>query len=114
MPDCNKIMDLLVQGHSYGQVQALAGCSHRAISKANRVLDEEQFSTREQLRDLSAEELDRFFRDGRRQAASQFVAIDVEAVLKARIGRKKLALTVLCARYLGSEGTGKTRFYWYE
>ena len=41
MPDCRKIMDLLIQGNSYRQIQALAGCSHRAISKANRVLDEQ-------------------------------------------------------------------------
>ena len=47
----------------------MAGCSHRAIARARRVLDEERLSSAEQVAALSAEDLDRLFADGRKNVA---------------------------------------------
>ena len=66
MADYRHIMSLLVRGYSYRQVEAMAGCSHRTIAKARQVLDAEGFTTDEQVKALTAEDLDRLFADGRK------------------------------------------------
>lgn len=114
MADYRKIMLLLLQGRSYRQVHTLLNCSHRTISKARQVLDEQGFTTQAQLKELSDEDLERCFTDGRRAVSASFVPIDIEAVIKARLGRKKPPLKVLWARYLRTEATGSQRHYQYE
>ena len=36
MTDYRYVMGLLVQGLAYGQIEAMAGCLHRAIARATR------------------------------------------------------------------------------
>jgi len=108
-------MSLLVRGYSYRDIEALALCSHRTIAKARQILDAEAFTTDEQVQTLTAEDVDRLFSDGRRSTSGDFVPIDIEAVVAARIGRKKPPLKVLWARYLRSRsGDGAERFYGYD
>lgn len=71
MADYRQVMTLLLQGYPYRQIESMAGCSHRTIAKAARVLEEEVLSTPEQVEALSVEELDRLFADGRKNAAGQ-------------------------------------------
>lgn len=114
MADYRKIMLLLLQGRSYRQVQTLLNCSHRTISKARQVLEQQEFTTPQQLKGLSDEALEQCFTDGRKAVSTSFVPIDIDAVIKARIGRKKPPLKVLWARYLRTETTGSQRHYQYE
>jgi transposase len=114
MADYRQVMALLLQGRPYRQIESMAGCSHRTIAKARRVLEEEALSTLEQIEALSVEELDRLFADGRKSAAGQFVPVDIDKVVKARLGRKKPPLKVLWARYLQSEAPVGVRHYGYE
>ena len=114
MTDYRYVMGLLVQGLAYRQIEAMAGCSHRAIARARRVLDEERLSSAEQVAALSAEDLDRLFADGRKNVAGEFVAVDIDKVVTARLGRKKPPLKVLWGQYLKSEAVGGARFYGYE
>ena len=114
MADYRHIMSLLVRGYSYREVQALAGCSHRTIAKARQVVDAEALTTDEQVQTLTAEDLDRLFTDGRKPLSGEFVPIDVEAVVAARIGRKKPPLKVLWARYLNTPAAGSARLYGYD
>ncbi|HMR50057.1 MAG TPA: IS21 family transposase [Arachnia sp.] len=106
-------MVLLVQGYPYRQIESMAGCSHRTIARAARVLGEEVLSTPEQIEALSVEDLDRLFADGRKSVVGQFVPVDVERVVKARMGRKKPPLKVLWARYLQVEAPVGVRHYGY-
>jgi transposase len=78
------------------------------------VLDDEQLTTAEQVAALTAEELDRLFADGRKGVVAEFVAVDIEKVVAARLGRKKPPLKVLWARYLKSDAAPGARFYGYE
>ena len=98
MADYRHIMSLLMRGYSYREVEALVGCSHRTIAKARQVLDGEGFTTDEQVQALTAEDVDRLFTDGRKSTSGEFVPIDIEAVVAARIGRKKPPLKV-CLLY---------------
>ena len=45
MADYRLIMTLLVQQRPYRQIEVMAGCSHRAIARARRVLEAERLST---------------------------------------------------------------------
>ncbi|MBF9337678.1 transposase, partial [Microbacterium lacticum] len=114
MTDYRFVMGLLLQGYAYRQIEAMAGCSHRAIARARRVLDEEGFTTREQVDGLSLEDVDRLFTDGRKSVVDEFVPVDIERVVAARLGRNKPPLKVLWARYLETDTTPGARFYGYE
>lgn len=114
MADYRLIMVLLVRGHSYREVEAMVGCSHRTIAKARKVLTAEGLTTEEQVKLLTVEDLDRLFEDGRKPLVGGFVPFDLEAVVSARIGRKKPPLKVLWARYLQAPADGAARFYGYE
>jgi transposase len=114
MADYRLIMSLLVEQRPYRQIEVLANCSHRAISRARRVLDAQQFTTPEQVQALTAEDLDRLFADGRKSASGEFVPIDIDKIIAARLGRKKPPLKVLWAQYLGTEAVAGVRFYGYD
>lgn len=114
MTDYRFVMGLLVQGYAYRQIEAMAGCSHRAIARARRVVDEEGFTTREQVDGLSLEDVDGLFTDGRRSVVDEFVPVDIDKVVAARLGRKKPPLKVLWARYLQTDTRAGARFYGYE
>lgn len=114
MADYRLIMSLLVEQHPYRQVEVMARCSHRAIAKARRVLDTENFTTVEQIENLTHEDLDRLFTDGRKHVASEFVAVDIAKIIAARLGRKKPPLKVLWAKYLKIDAPTGARFYGYD
>jgi hypothetical protein len=77
MTDYRFVLGLLVQEYAYRQIEAMVGCSHRAIARARRVLDEEGFTTREQVDGLSLEDIDRLFADGRKSVVEEFVPVDI-------------------------------------
>ena len=115
MADDRLIMTLLLQQRPYRQIEVMAGCSHRAIARARRVLDAERLSTAAQVEALTVEDLDRLFADGRKTVSGEFVPVDVDKVVAARVGRKKPPLKVLWARYLTSgQDVPGARFYGYD
>ena len=114
MADYRFIMRLLLEQHPYRMIEARAGCSHRAIARARRVIDSEQFTTTSQITDLTAEDVDRLFTDKRRSVTSEFVPVDIDKVVTARLGRRKPPLKVLWSRYLQADAAPGARFYGYE
>ena len=72
------------------------------------------FTTREQVDGLSLEDIDRLFTDGRKSVVDEFVPVDIERVVAARLGRNKPPLKVLWARYLETDAPAGARFYGYE
>ena len=114
MADYRLIMTLLVQQRPYRQIEVMAGCSHRAIARARRVLEAERLSTPAQIEALTVEDLDRLFTDGRKAVSEDFVPVDVKKVVAARVGSKKPPLKVLWARYLKSGDVPGARFYGYD
>ncbi|RGE14415.1 transposase, partial [Leucobacter sp. wl10] len=114
MADYRLIMSLLIQQRSYRQIEALVKCSHRAIAKARRVLVAEQLVTHAQLDALTGEDLDRFFADGRRSITSEFVPVDIDKIVVARVGRKKPPLKVLWSQYLKTPAAPGVKHYGYD
>jgi len=114
MTDYRFVLGLLVQGYAYRQIEVMAGCSHRAIARARRVMDVEGWTTREQVDALTLEDIDRLFADGRKSVVEEFVPVDIDKVVAARLGRNKPPLKVLWARYLQTDAASGARFYGYE
>ncbi|MBP1325042.1 transposase [Leucobacter exalbidus] len=114
MTNYRQIMLLLLQDQSYRQIASIAACSQTTISKARRVLHTEQLTTSTQINALTAEDLDRLFNDGRKSVPGEFVPVDIEKIIAARLGRKKPPLKVLWAKYLKHDPMPGARFYGYE
>ena len=114
MADYRRIMMLLIQQRSYRQIEVMASCSHRAIARARRVLDEHRLSTVADVEGLSAEDLDRLFSDGRKSSAGEFAPIDFDSIVQARVGRKKPPLKVLWAKYVNTDAPAGVRHYGYD
>lgn len=83
-----RVMTLLVQSYPYRHIQTIAGCSPRTIAKVRKVLDANQITGQAQVDALSAEEIDALFTDGRKSIDAEFVPVDVDAIVKARVGRR--------------------------
>ena len=114
MADYRRIMMLLIQQRSYRQIEVMASCSHRAIARARRVLDEHRLSTVADVEGLSAEDLDRLLSDGRKSSAGEFAPIDFDSIVQARVGRKKPPLKVLWAKYVNTDAPAGVRHYGYD
>lgn len=107
-------MLLLLEQRSYRQIEVMAGCSHRAIARARHVINEENFTSATQIQALTREDLDRFFADGRKSVTGEFVPINIEKIVAARLGRKKPPLKVLWAKYLQTDAPAGMRHYGYD
>lgn len=114
MTDYRLVMSLLLQGRSYREIETLVGCSHRAIARAKKLCDERGFVTETQLEALTAEDIDALFVDARKTPSTEFVAFDVEEMVKKRSGKKKRPLRVLWANYLDTDGVPGQRHYSYQ
>lgn len=114
MADYRRILMLLIEQRSYRQIEVMASCSHRAIARARRVLDEHGLRTVADVDRLNAEDLDRLFFDGRRSSAGEFVPISFDSIVRARVGRKKPPLKVLWAKYITTDAPAGVRHYGYD
>lgn len=114
MTDYRQLMALVLLKVPYRQIAARQGCSQRTIAKVRRVLDDNGLTEVSQVEALRDEDIAVLFVDGRRAVVKGFVPVDVEAVAKARMGRKKPPLKVLWARYLQASAPSGARFYGYD
>lgn len=114
MTDYRQLMRLLLQQRPYREIAARLSCSQRTIAKARHVLEQEHLDHVSQVEALTAEDLDRLFSDGRKSVTGEFVAINIEQIVSARLGRKKPPLKVLWARYLQTDAPAGVRHYGYE
>lgn len=103
MTDYQLVMSLLLPDRSYRDIETIVCCSHRTIAKAKKVCHDEGLTATSQVEALSAEEIDALFADGRKRPSGEFVAFDVAAMIKKRVGKKKRPLRVLWANYLDTE-----------
>src|SRR5690625_3046145 len=114
MTDYRQLMVLVLQKVPYRQIAARQGCSQATVAKVRRVLDAHQIVEVSQVEALTVEDIAVLFVDGRKSVVEAFVPVDVEAVVAARLGRKKPPLKVLWARYLETDVPDGAQLYGYD
>lgn len=114
MTDYRLVMTLLMQQWSYRQIEARARCSHATIAKAKQICDDHGFEAVADIAQLTAEDLDLLFADGRKMVSEAFVSFDIAGVVKRRTGRQKPPLKVFWARYLETDAAPGQRHYSYQ
>ena len=65
MTDYRAVMDLVFQGWSIRQICSTVRCSHTTVQEARHTLAAHKITTREQLADITDEEMASWFVDGR-------------------------------------------------
>lgn len=114
MVDYPKVMRLLLEGRSYRQIGALLSVAPATVSKAAKAVEKLGVDSPEQLDMIPADRIAAVVADGRRRVVSEFAPIDFDAVLRARTGRKKIALNVLWMNYVDSVAACGLKPYSYE
>lgn len=114
MTDYRQLMLLVLEGRPYREIVARQGCSQRTIAKVRRVLDEQQIDDASLVEALTLDEIDALFTDGRKSVSGEFVPVDIDRVVAARVGRSKPPLKVLWAKYLETDAPPGVRHYGYE
>jgi len=114
MTDYRLVMLLLMQHWSYRQIEARVGCSHATIAKAKQICEDHGFETVADIEQLTTEDLELLFVDGRKAISDEFVGFDLARMVKRRTGNDKAPLKVLWARYLETEAAPGQRHYSYQ
>lgn len=114
MTDYRQLMRLVLDKVPYREIAAREGCSQRTVAKVRRVLDEHQLTAVSQVDALSREDVDGLFSDGRKSVTDEFVPVDIDKVVAARLGRNKPPLKVLWAQYLQVDAPDGRSHYGYE
>ncbi|MBL5974491.1 MAG: IS21 family transposase [Candidatus Leucobacter sulfamidivorax] len=114
MTDYRQLMRLVLDKVPYREIAARQGGSQRTIAKVRRVLDEHQLTAVSQVDALSREDVDGLFSDGRKSVTGEFVPVDIDKVVAARLGRNKPPLKVLWAQYLHVDAADGRGHYGYE
>ncbi|NWN88258.1 MAG: IS21 family transposase [Micrococcaceae bacterium] len=114
MTDYRFVMLLLMQQWSFRQIAQRARCSHATIAKAKQICEDHGFTTVADIEQLTAEDLELLFLDGRKTVSDEFVGFDLARMVKRRTGIAKAPLKVLWARYLETEAAPGQRHYSYQ
>lgn len=114
MTDYRQLMRLVLDKVPYREIAARQECSQRTIAKVRRVLDEHQLTDVRQVDALSCDDVDGLFSDGRKSVTGEFVPVDIDKVVAARLGRHKPPLKVLWAQYLQIGAPDGRGHYGYE
>lgn len=114
MTDYRFVMRLLMQQWSFRQIAQRARCSNATIAKAKQICEEHGFTTVADIEQLTTEDVELLFMDGRKAVSDEFVGFDLERMVKRRTGVHKAPLKVLWARYLETDAAPGQRHYSYQ
>ena len=114
MTNYRLIMTLLIKQVPYREIQTRLRTSPSTIAKARALLDTHGITTLADLNSWSDEDLTGLTQDGRLLVPDQFLPLDLDGVINARIGRYKTPLRVLWATYMQTPNPEGLRRYSYE
>lgn len=114
MTNYRLIMTLLIKQVPYREIQSRLRTSPSTIAKARAMLDTHDITSLADLNSWSDEDLAGLTQDGRLLVPDQFLPLDLDQVINARIGRYKTPLRVLWAAYMQIPNPEGLRRYSYE
>lgn len=110
MADYRKIMVLVLEGRSYGEIVETVGCSRRDVSVVKKTVTARGIcaGVAESMTDAEVRAL---FPDGRRRVSEEYERPDYAAVLKSMKANRHFTLQQAWRRYLGADGQGRKYGY---
>jgi transposase len=108
--DYFKIMILVLEGRSYGEIVETVGCSRRDVSVVKKTVTARGISpgVAESMTDA---ELQALFPDGRRRVSEEYERPDYAAVLRSMKANRHFTLQQAWRKYVGADGQGKKYGY---
>lgn len=110
MADYRKIMILVLEGRSYGEVVEAVGCSRRDVSTVRKTVTARGISAAVAA-SMTDAEVAVLFPDGRRQVSREYERPDYAAVLRSMRANRHFTLQQAWRRYVGAGGAGKRYGY---
>ena len=107
MANYRMIMELVLDGRSYGEIVEIAGCSRRDVSKVKQVIEARGV---ESASGVSEEDLAAWFPDGRRRVSEEYEQPDLSAVLGAMRQQRHFTLLQAWRRYADAKSGGKKKY----
>jgi transposase len=112
--NCRKIMVLVLEGRSYGEIVGALGCSRRDVSVVKKTVAARGISAG-QAESMTDADLQALFPDGRRRVSEEYERPDYAAVLKSMKANRHFTLQQAWRRYVGAgEQGGQGRKYGYS
>ena len=110
MADYRKIMVLVLEGRSYGEIVDAAGCSRRDVSAVKKTIAARGISAGAAA-SMTEAEVQVLFPDGRRRVSEEYEQPDYAAVVKSMRANRHFTLQQAWRRYVGSDGQGRKYGY---
>lgn len=105
--DYRKIMILVLEGRSYGEVVEAVGCTRRDVSAVKRAVAARGI-TAGAAASMTNAEVRALFPDGRRRVSEEYERPDFAAVLKSMKANRHFTLQQAWRRYIGADGQGRS------
>ncbi len=105
-----KIMILVLEGRSYGEIVEVAGCSRRDVSLVKKTVAARGISAGA-AGSMTEAEVQALFPDGRRRVSEEYERPDYAAVLKSMKANRHFTLQQAWRKYVGAGGQGKKYGY---
>lgn len=105
-----RIMELVLEGRSYGEIVAAVGCSRRDVSAVKKTLAARGMCAGS-VESMTDAEIAGLFPDGRRRVSEEYEQPDYAAVLRSMKANRHFTLQQAWRRYVGGQGQGKRYGY---
>jgi transposase len=100
-----RILQLVLEGRSYGEIVEVVGCSRRDVSRVRQAVEERGVTT---TTVVGEEDLALWFPDGRRMVSTTYEKPDWAAVLAAMKTQRHFTLLMAWRGYTGAKTAGTT------
>lgn len=111
MADYQRIISLLVGGHSYREIEDIVGCSHRDIGRASRVVALHEVTD---PGTITSEQLSDWFPDGHRRVSAEYDQPELNKVLAAMKAARHFTLLQAWRRYTDQPSSLGLKKYGYS
>lgn len=103
-----KILGLVIEGRSYGEIVEVVGRSRRDVSRVKKVIEERGVTS---VAVVSDEDLADWFPDGRRMVSAEYDQPDLAGVLAAMRAQRHFTLLMAWRRYADAKTPAKKYGY---
>lgn len=109
--DYQRILEQVLLKRSYSEITTMVGCSRRDVARVRKVVDEHLLTFQTPV---SAEDLARWFPDGRSAVSDKYLAPGFDDIVTAMKHQPHFTLLMAWRRYIDAPASGSRRKYGYS